>query len=366
MLLHLDYATFNFDKGTRACRDLASLLAGGADLHFTKAGVSDGAPMISPFGLVWRENNGWEARPHRLDVSGVGCSKFASTLPLLRDPEHQHFSRLDFAFDILMPVARWRNFLANAFESSLEYEGRRKKYSLTGSGEAMTVYVGSRRNAKYFRIYNKSLEDKEYEYISDSGEIVPVSDNYYVIRYEVELKRHKLRNHHGEYLFDPSPLFDLYYSRNAEDHEKLVSKIVALWQDFFPSEYLPDMDGLRCAENSNFVQYSDGSLAVAECERKVKEELYFGSQSFDSTVRFVAERFGKYIPWILNNPELRELCFDACYRAYGFDGGVIVEPVPSGWNDLDSADDDEIPSYWEPIESGEQLGFSLYKEYPDI
>lgn len=357
MRLMLDYATFNFDEGTRSSRDLSDLLAGGTDLMFRRAGMSDNAPLVSPFGLYWKENNGWAARPHRLDVSGIGCHKFAVTLPRLRDSEHQHFSRLDFAFDVPVSVYKWRNMLANAFETSLTIENRRKKYSLTGSGEAMTLYVGSRKCAKFFRVYNKTLEDKSYTYYDDDGNDVAVEDGYYIIRYEVELKRHKLKNFRGEYIFDPSSLFDLYYSDSEEDRAKLLDFIRSAWRDYLPAEYLPDLEALTLSKKLKFCSISEEDKPAVL--QKVKDEIYVGAQSFDSTVRYVAERFGKYIPWILADDVLRERCFDDCMRWSGFSPDFEIREREPGWTDVDEDidEEDEFPREWLSIVSDGQYQF---------
>ena len=51
-----------------------------------------------------------------------------------------------------------------------------KKYTVAGSGENMTIYIGSRLSDIYFRIYNKSLESKskksDYTFKENGKEVV--------------------------------------------------------------------------------------------------------------------------------------------------------------------------------------------------
>ena len=204
MEIHLDYATFNFDSECMTRADVVSALCGDDsfhDLRWSQKGLNDNSPSVSPFGLSWLNNSGFAPRPHRLQVSGLGCDKFFYTLPQLVTRVRNNggdcsFSRLDFAFDVLMLKSDWKSFITSAFSSSLDSTRDRKKYTLAGSGSAMTVYIGSRSSPRFFRIYNKSLEDRDYVYF-ENGQPVTVPDGYYVIRYEVELKR-KLWNRDGK------------------------------------------------------------------------------------------------------------------------------------------------------------------------
>lgn len=211
MEIHLDYATFNFDSGCMDMDHVAISLLGSEnqDLRWSQKGLNENSPSVSPYGLSWLNNSGYAPRPHRLQVSGLGCENFFYTLPQLVVDCHKNggecsFSRLDFAFDVIIKKEEWKNFITSAFASSLNSERVLKKYTLAGSGEAMTIYIGSRSSPRFFRIYNKSLEDKNYKF-RDNGQEIPVPDDSFVIRYEVELKR-KLWNRDGKkVVVDPSP-----------------------------------------------------------------------------------------------------------------------------------------------------------------
>ena len=159
MEIHLDYATFNFDADCMCKSDVAAALCGDSfrDLRWFQKGLNDNSPCVSPFGLSWLNNSGFAPRPHRLQVSGLGCDKFFYTLPQLVTKVRANggdcsFSRLDFAFDVLISESQWKDFITSAFSSSLESDRDRKKYTLAGSGSAMTVYIGSRTSPRFFKI----------------------------------------------------------------------------------------------------------------------------------------------------------------------------------------------------------------------
>lgn len=352
MKLWLDYATFNFAPEAMSWHDVGMKLAGGMPLKWVKAGISHNAPQVSPFGLRWMDNNGYAERPRRLDVSGVGCRKFLLSLPVLRDKERQHFSRLDFAFDVIMSRSEWVSMIKSAFMSSLDSERQLRKYSLTGTGEAMTLYIGSRKSAKFFRVYNKTLQDKAYTFVDDDGEEVPLPEGYYVIRYEVELKRRKSTSvKYGVSTFDPSPAFDWYYGA-VEDQQKLVDFVLSLWEKFCPEEYLPDASELaemKCATYAMAEQKSSFcSIPDQELYRKIRENVHKGEQTFSHTMQYVLEKFGKYVPYMLADASMRQQIFDDCAKAFGFEPDYYFEcSLPAGWNDFVSveevAPDEYIP-----------------------
>lgn len=341
MRLKLDYATFVFEKGVLRWGDISEKLSGGMPLKWVTAGISEHAPMVSPFGLRWMENNGFAERPLRLDVSGVGCRKFEGTLPVLRDAEKQHFSRLDFAFDVIMDRKAWREFICHAFQDSLESTRHYKKYSLSGSGEAMTIYIGARRGSKFFRIYNKTLEDSSYVPRDDEGREIMLEPSQCVVRYEVELKRHNVHRNGVKTIFDPSALFDWYYSSDPAEQAKLLEVIKDMWRKYCPAEYLPDLELLIVSKTKNFVQSSK-----AEIYETIKTGAHDSPHTFDHTLAYVVDKFAKYIPYILADEKMREECFAECQKAFGFEPEYYFETSkPSGWDDLEDIDEDgeEIP-----------------------
>lgn len=334
MMLRLDYATINFDAGLMSVPQLEEVLAGGVPFGWRRHGLSDNAPMSSPLGVVYQANSGWCARPHKLQVSGVGTEKFMYTLPLLRSSvgaDHCHFSRLDFAFDVKMRKSEWRDFLARVFSASLNSDRERKKFALTGTGEAMTVYIGVRKGSKYFRIYNKSLEDGEYKLEDERGDYVAIDTDHYIIRYEVELKRTVHIRSGVRDVFDPSPLFDAYYSDDVSREKELVDTIKGLWLSFGDDILLPEgfADAelsLRYSKTKNFVQKRE-QLEGRNFDPVLytKSQVHDAPHAFDHTINWIVDKLGKYIPWIVAENDLFQRCEDACRRDFGFVPEFFVE-----------------------------------------
>lgn len=363
--LRLDWATMNFDAGTMDRITASKKLAGASELlRWTSKGVSDNERYVSPLGLRWLGNSGWAEAPHKLECTGVGCEHFAATLPALRDRECSHFSRLDFAFDVVMDRAAWRDFVCKAFSASMFSDRQRKQFRLTGTGEAMTIYIGNRCGSKFFRIYNKTLQDAKYEYHdAESDEVVPLDDNQCVIRYEVELHRKKRIDGNHVRLFDPSGMFDAYYSVDPADEKALFDTIRNMWLSFGDEILLPD--GFAEAEFSrritnktkNFValQTEDGQV---EAREEVKATLHEYPHTFDRTLQFVVQRYGAYIPYILADKEYVNDCLALCEVRFGFVPECVVIDPPAGWYEMtedETEEDDDIPAEWLPY-SGDQLG----------
>ena len=107
--VRLDWATVNFAPGSMSYTKVGKILLGGESLFWKAKGISANAKLYSPLGLRWLENNGYAELPHKLEVSGVGCNHFAPVLPDLVNAAEHRFSRLDFAFDVLIPRAAWRS-----------------------------------------------------------------------------------------------------------------------------------------------------------------------------------------------------------------------------------------------------------------
>lgn len=363
-MLRLDWGTLNFDKGAMSKEHAGKLLAGDLDLKWKQKGANENAPFKSPLGLCWVDNSGWDAAPHKLEISGVGCEHFAPTLAAVRDRDLSHFSRVDFAFDAVMSRADWRDFITKVFAASMVSDRQAKKFRLSGEGEAMTVYIGSRKCAKFFRIYNKTLQSDRYEFLdSENGKVVPISEDQCVIRYEVELKRHKVVRSTGEVrVFDPSPCFDAYYSHDPDQVAWLMGEIHKLWTSFGNEILLPagfeDADFVRrldfIEQNKNTVKYD--SLPDDSCLKIVRDKLHDFPHTFDSSLDYVARRFGKYIPYLLADSVYREVCFSSCRDAFGFIPDFEIVDRPAGFYDMDDESDDDLP--FAPFcvaYSGEQL-----------
>lgn len=247
-VVKLDYATFAFGTGTIDFRDIESCLAG-ADLNFRQiSAASENSPYRSPSGLFYKPNNGSPKTPHTLQVSGLGCELFRSTLPRLSEKmrdgsEFGHFSRLDFAFDVLMSAQEWRKYYLGVITASVEEmnhpEKARKvrKFQYQGYGDATTIYIGRRQQSPIFcRIYNKTLADKNYQFVNPDGDVVVVPPDSYVIRYEVEYK-YVFRSSGGKnVVVDPSPLFDSYY----DDPTLLFDYLRKTWNRYGNDILLPE------------------------------------------------------------------------------------------------------------------------------
>lgn len=350
IVVRLDYATVNFAPGTMSYTKVGKILLGD-DLRWRSRGLSENAPLVSPMGLRWLENNGYAELPHKLEVSGVGCTHFALTLPDLVSAAEHRFSRLDFAFDVLISRAAWRAFICRAFEASLSSDRQRKCFRLSGQGEAMTIYIGSRKSPRFFRIYNKTLEDAKYRYFEDGVE-KSVPDDMCVIRYEVELKRHKFSGVNDLRVFDPSPAFTWYYG-DERQQQQLTDEIRKMWLSFGDDVLLPD--GFADAEftvmqhNANFVQSS-----AAERLEEVREKLHDFPHSFDHTLQYLVDKFAKYIPYIVADRDYMQRCHDECEFAFGFVPEYYLEQsLPSGWYDLDetsSCEVTDLPWAYEQLE----------------
>lgn len=329
-VISLDYATFAFTRDSVNLGKIQQCLSGGVDLGFRQYGTSVHSPLQSPYGLYYKPECGSTENPHVLQVSGVGCEHFRETLPclakVLRDGgEQAHFRRIDLCFDVVMKRSEWRSYLVKCFAFSMENQRQRKKFLLQGSGEAMTVYIGSRNSDRYFRVYNKSLQSPSYEFVSWDGTISPVADDECVIRYEIE-SSYKNRWRSGQkHVSDPSVLFDWYYSNSVflSDYvrESWLSfgSDVMLPDDFENAEFVTDI----CVRNLHPVDaiaspYSDVVYANVSARKDC------APYSFDKSLEYAASHYGAYVPYILRDERLLTICRDAAREKFGLDIGFSV------------------------------------------
>lgn len=324
-VLRLDYATFAFTRDSVSLGKIQQCLSGGADLGFRQFGTSENSPLQSPYGLYYKPECGSVENPHVLQVSGVGCEHFRETLPCLakvlrEGGEQAHFRRIDLCFDVIMKRSAWRSYLAKCFTYSMENQRQRKKFLLQGSGEAMTVYIGSRNSERYFRVYNKTLQSPSYEFVSSDGTISPVSDDECVIRYEIENKWMPRWRKGEKVVVDPSPLFDWYYS----DSEFLSRYIRDSWLSFGSDVMLPDD-----FENAEFfTDISVRNLHPVEDIASPYSEVVFANvtarkdcapYSFEKSLEYAASHYGAYVPYILRDERLLTICRDAAREKFGLD-----------------------------------------------
>lgn len=363
-VIRLDYATFAFTRDSVNLGKIQQCLSGGADLGFRQFGNSENSPLQSPYGLYYKPECGSVENPHVLQVSGVGCEHFRETLPCLakvlrEGGEQAHFRRIDLCFDVIMKRSAWRSYLAKCFTFSMENQRQRKKFLLQGSGEAMTVYIGSRNSDRYFRVYNKTLQSPCYEFVSSDGTISSVADDECVIRYEIE-SSYKNRWRSGQKLVsDPSVLFDWYYS----DSDFLFRYVRDSWLSFGSDVMLPDD-----FENAEFVTdifvrnlhpvediaspYSDVVFANVTARKDC------APYSFDKSLEYAASHYGCYVPYILRDERLLTICRDAAREKFGLDISFSVFFDDQARDEFEELPDD---SYSPWSENGEFENIDILK-----
>lgn len=366
-VLHLDYATFAFTRDSVNLGKIQQCLSGGVDLGFRQFGNSENSPFHSPYGLYYKPECGSSENPHVLQVSGVGCEHFRETLPclakVLRDGgEQAHFRRIDFCFDVVMKRSEWRSYLAKCFSYSMENQRQRKKFLLQGSGEAMTVYIGSRNSPRYFRVYNKSLQSPSYEFVSCDGTISPVADDECVIRYEIESSWQSRWLRGQKAYSDPSPLFDWYYSNSGllsdyvRDSWLSFGSDVMLPDDFENAEFITDI----CACNLHPIDdiaspYSDVVFANVSARKDC------APYSFEKSLVYAASHYGCYLPYILRDERLLSICRDAAREKFGFDIGFSVYFHDQAINEFEELPDDSY-SPWSEDGEFEEIDILKGKE----
>lgn len=331
-VLRLDYATFAFTPGSVDLNRVQSVLAGGADLAFRQFGTYDTSPYQSPLGLYYKPDCGSKENPHILQVSGAACEHFRETLPCLgkvlrNGGDQAHFRRLDFAFDVIMSRSDWRKYLSDCFVYSMYQNRQRKKFLLQGSGEAMTVYIGSRNSDHYFRVYNKTLQDPSYIFINADGTTTPVLEDQFVIRYEIECKRQNRTRAGQRIVSDPSPMFDWYYL----DPQLLFDEVKKLWLSFGNEVMLPagfeDSSFVTdiCAKHLHPLVGDIVSPYKDVCYANVSARLQDYPHAFERSLEFAAQRYGAYVPYLLRDQRLLTICKQSARERFGFDIDFFVD-----------------------------------------
>lgn len=366
-VISLDYATFAFTRDSVNLGKIQQCLSGGADLGFRQFGTSENSPLHSPYGLYYKPECGSTENPHVLQVSGVGCEHFRETLPclakVLRDGgEQAHFRRIDLCFDVVMKRSEWRSYLAKCFTFSMENQRQRKKFLLQGSGEAMTVYIGSRNSPRYFRVYNKSLQSPSYEFVSADGTISSVSDDECVIRYEIESSWQSRWLRGQKAYSDPSPLFDWYYSdsellsRYVRDSWLCFGSDVMLPDDFENAEFVTDISVCNLHPVEDIASpYSDVVFA------NVSARKYCAPYSFEKCLEYAASHYGAYVPYILRDERLLSICRDAARDKFGLDIGFSVYFHDQALDEFEELPDDSY-SPWSEDGEFEEIDILIGKE----
>lgn len=367
-VLRLDYATFAFAPNSVDLNRVQQALSGGLDLGFRQFGSYVSSPFQSPLGLYYKPDCGSKENPHILHVSGSACEHFRETLPVLGKVlfdggEQAHFRRLDFAFDVIMSRSDWRKYLSDCFLYSMEQNRQRKKFLLQGSGEAMTIYIGSRNSDRYFRVYNKTLQDPSYIFVNPDGSSVDVSDDHCVIRYEIECKRVNRTRSGQRVVSDPSPLFDWYYG----DSQFLFDEVKKQWLSFGNEVMLP-----ADFESASFVTDIDvrhlhplsGDIASPYkevCYANVSARLHDYPYSFVRSLEFAARRYGAYVPYILRDQRLLDLCKQAARERFGFDIDFFVDFDDTARFEFEELPEDSCPP-WSEVGEFDEIDILKGKE----
>lgn len=351
-VVRLDYASMLFAPGTVGAEQISSLLTDKADcLSWQPLArpdrVDTRTPLNCPSGIFFRPDCGYDLAPHYVAFSGVGCENFRSVLPRLADHMYKspntHFKRLDFNFDVLMSKTEWREFLCSVF--SHQWDKRRNKLVLLGSGDGSTVYVGSRVSEFYFRIYNKSLEDPDFRGLFFDGSPLIADDDSFIIRYEIEFK-FKTRQTRGEDCsFDPSPLFASYYGNPSS----LFDMIRSLWLEKAGDVVLP-----AGFESADFVtDLAVTNLPVWTCNepisariREIAQNDDFVQKDFWKKLCF-SRRYARYFVYYAFHPEWLQQAIYEAKSKFGFHGSIEVTYVPSSDSDLDCV---QCESFYNPVE----------------
>lgn len=334
-VVKMDYCTMAFTAGTCSLQTLSHCLAGDTDLHWMQIYNSEKSPYHSSLGLYYNDACGSVQNPHVARISGVGCEHFRTTLPILYDclqtgGEQAHITRLDFCFDILMTKSAWRMFLSQCFAHQLATMDTRKvkRYVVHADGDSSTVYIGARSSDRYFRIYNKSLEDPQYQLLDPlSGDPLEVPEDSYIIRYEVELKR-RTRSRNGQNVtLDLKPLFESYFS----DGSLLCDELRKIWlsfgndivlpSDFAESELVTDIVHYGISCDGDTISPRPRDVLYANIAARYHEYPH----EFESKLSYAADKYGKYIPYILQNKELFRRCIARAYSDYGWDIPIYIE-----------------------------------------
>lgn len=338
--------------------DVGKLLTNDSDMWIKRNQY--GTSLKSEYGCYWMENSGWAEKPQKLEVSGVGCDKLMATLPVLREEYSHHglspeynldgscvddvcsVTRIDFAMDFVMTRSEWREICIDTYLRGLDgvKSSKVRRITTDGKGLAQTTYWGDRSEGKYFRIYNKSLEDPEYQYIDSNGDVVDIGEDKYIIRYELQIKRRVNNPKSGRQVSEPLRLFDYYYSQDPSDFDKLVDYIRKSWaygldkddivfcDDFWDADvwsHLSTKYRFCCEQGTDFAEMSDVELA-----EYVKENKHCEPRTFDKTLQYFVKYWGHYLPYIVADERLWRRCLLACWSKHLYEPDIRIDYHPSG------------------------------------
>lgn len=315
--LKIDYLSINFPENTFTPISLKNAIAP-EDMIFNPVGKhgEESSFWTSPFGVQFRKNNGFQ-NMQTVYFSGNGMKHFESSALALYKKYGTSIARLDFAFDIDMTIADWREFIKSVFCDSMDSDRKNKKYNLiTGTEkDACTVYIGSRRSPYFFRIYNKTLEQRE-----------KAENGVYKIRYECEMKRFTRIRRGEKQEYNPHVWYENYYN----DDWSWVSEYKKLLSSYIPECALPcSIEELELIKPQNFLFCCVQSESISSAKAVSVQSVYTESSDFNRTLNYLTDRFGKYIPFIIMNTGMMNYCLQKANEFTGFkyifEGSVFVD-----------------------------------------
>lgn len=314
--LKVDYCAMSFPYNTFSPDDVNDMLVGDEVNLFTPIGKKNDVGIIenptfytSEHGVTIQPDNGNRVNDLRESIrfSGAGCDKFQRFFPYLYQHYAPNISRLDFAFDVDMSIIEWSRYLETAWYQLKDGEPKqRKKISIVlgSGGDDSTVYIGNRRSAYFFRVYNKTLQLHEKP---ENGK--------YKIRFEVEIKRKSLTRNGERVLYNPNKFFELYY---FDKFDELTEELKSLWLSFGEDWLLPEWF------NKTFYFVASGGVfllpdADSNSLLVTKKELAESVQDYERTSNYHFYQDAKYVMgWLLDQNKIK-LIKQAFKDLHGFE-----------------------------------------------
>lgn len=356
-MLRMDYCTIGMDEQTGNVVDVTTALTGCQpdDWKNIYDSQNDDKMIYNSKlgGLRWQENSGYAKKPRQLELKGTSFDALPTTISSwLPDmlKKDINVSRVDFAIDLIVVKREWTRFV----DDFMDYKDRECQDKMSGKrrpaflpstdvrygGAATTLYVGTRKSCKFYRTYNKSLQNPNYRPIDRDGRFVDVPDDCFVIRAELQLNRKTLHIGDTKYEFSVAELAKSYadgnlqycgdwvlnqwaglsqqgipviddllelYSGRAECFSELATK--ALFCSNLPETDSPDDDTI--------LDSTDGSTL---CWRPIEIYKKIGvvDNSIEACIRWIGKQYGHYIPFMLADVSDVEAMYLKCYEKFHF------------------------------------------------
>ena len=277
------------------------------------------------YGITYR-NLGDSKWQQQIVDTGVGCSTFGHFYKRFSEYCGEYgidyrCSRVDFAFDVIMKRQAWLE-LCDAVYMDLRQDPERKntRWSVIGGGYEQTLNYGTRKdNQKFFRIYNKTLESPLFNLLDDKGNAIVLSDDEFIIRFEVELKRTATSRIVGDKKVKYEYCIDQYIDYYYNNSDQLSSELCEMWR--FMGAYGINVSGgvyEPIVQNKSFIEdvgYVEG--------RKVS---------------YVQKVFGDSVVALVKNPRSFRDCLVKYWQKNGYSGDALLlylanpeNPGDLGW-----------------------------------